>query len=118
MTDPIGTLVDAHLDAWNGPAGPVRDAAVAEIYAPDVLVGEPDAARTGHAGMSEAIDALHAQVPGTAITRSGPVQRAQDLVTYTWVLGAEGRAPVASGRDVLLVRGGRITSLYVLIDTT
>ena len=81
------------------------------------IVGEQGAAHTGHAGMAAAITALHAQVPGAAISRSGPIQTAQDLVTYAWTLGVEGQPPVASGRDVLLVREGRITGLYVVIDS-
>jgi hypothetical protein len=60
-------IVDAHLTAWNGAAGPERDDAIAAIYA--------------------------------------------------WTLGVEGQAPVASGRDVLLMREGRITGLYVVIDS-
>lgn len=114
--DPVEDLVAEHLDTWNAPAGPERDGAVARIYAPDVFVGEPAAAHRGHAGMSAAIAALQAQLPGTAISRSGPIRSAQDLVTYDWALGVEGRPPIASGRDVLLVRDGRISSLYVLID--
>ena len=117
MVEPIASVVTAHLDTWNGPAGADREESIAKIYSSDVFVGEPGAAYQGHAGMSAAIAALQAQLPGTAISRSGPIQTAQDLVTYSWTLGVEGHEPVASGRDVLVVREGQITSLYVLIDT-
>ncbi|WP_158227992.1 nuclear transport factor 2 family protein [Pseudonocardia sp. MH-G8] len=113
----VESVITAHLNAWNGPAGSDRDELIAEFYASDVFVGEPGAAYKGHVGMSEAITALQAQLPGAVISRSGPVQTAQDLVTYSWTLGVEGRAPSASGRDVLVVRDGKITSLYVLIDS-
>ena len=103
----IESIITAHLNAWNGPAGAGRDESIAEIYASDVFVGEPAAAYKGHAGMSEAIANLQAQLPGAVISRTGPVQTAQDLVTYSWTLGVEGRVPTASGRDVLVVRGGR-----------
>ncbi|WP_181784009.1 alpha/beta fold hydrolase [Pseudonocardia pini] len=114
MTRSTEEIVAAHLAAWNRPAGSVS---FAEIYAADVVVGEPGAAHTGHAGMTAAITALQTQVPGAAISRSGPIQTAQDLVTYPWTLGFEGQPPVASGRDVLLVRDGLVTSLYVVIDS-
>ncbi|MEU6643494.1 ABC transporter substrate-binding protein [Saccharomonospora sp. NPDC046836] len=112
----IESIITAHLDVWNGPAGTDRDESIAELYASDVFVGEPEAAYKGHAGMSEAIAALQTQLPGTVISRSGPVQMAQDLVTYSWTLGVDGQVPIASGRDVLVLREGKIASLYVLID--
>src|SRR5690606_32338355 len=116
VAEPIDAMVDLHLAVWNGPAGAGRDTAVAELYAPDVLVAEPDRARHGHAGMDEAGSALQAQFPGTVITRTGPIQVVQDLVTYPWTLGTPGEPPLASGRDVLLVRDGMIASLYVVLD--
>lgn len=112
----IDDVVTAHLNTWNAPAGAARDEAVARTYSSEVFVGEPQAAHRGHAGMSAAIAALQAQLPGTVISRSGPIQTAQDLVTYRWTLGVEGQEPMASGRDVLVVGEGRITSLYVLLD--
>ena len=112
----IENVVTAHLNTWNATAGADRDESIARTYSSDVFVGEPGAAHRGHAGVSAAITALQAQLPGTVISRSGPVQTAQDLVTYSWTLGVEGQEPIASGRDVLVVREGRITRLYVLID--
>lgn len=56
------------------------------------------------------------QIPGATITRSGPIQVAQDLVTYGWTLAvAEGPA-LTTGRNVFIVRDGQVTSLYVVID--
>ena len=113
----IGNLVVAHLDAWNAPAGPDRDQSIATVYSPDVYVGEPGSAYQGYDGMNQAISGLQAQLPGTTITRAGPIQVAQDLVTYSWALGAPGQPPIASGRDVLLMGDNKIVRLYVLIDT-
>ncbi|MGV0625206.1 nuclear transport factor 2 family protein [Mycolicibacter minnesotensis] len=110
------SIIVAHLNAWNSPSGPAREQAIAQIYSPDVFVGEPAAALTGHAGVEEAIAALQAQLPNTVITRTGPTQISQDLATYAWTLGpAEGPA-LTSGRDVLIIRDGKVASLYVIID--
>jgi len=117
MKDSLEGIIAAHLDAWNAPSGPDRDRSVAEVYSPEVFVGEPGAALHGHSGMTKAISGLQAQIPGTTLSRSGPIQSVQDLVTYTWTLGVEGQPAIASGRDVLIVRDSKITSLYVLIDT-
>jgi len=116
MKEPLESIVAAHLSAWNLPAGAERDKVVADVYSADVFVGEPDTAYHGHSGMTEAISGLQAQIPGTAISRSGPIQAVQDLITYSWDLGVDGQPPMASGRDVLIVREDKITSLYVLID--
>ena len=116
MTGSVERAVSAHLEIWNAPAGPERTKAIADVYSSDVFIGEPDAKRRGHSGMAEAISALQSELPGTSITRSGPIQTVQDLVTYTWELGAGSGPPMATGRDVLMLRDGRITGLYVLID--
>lgn len=115
--DDVDTLVTRHLEAWNAPPGPARTAAVAATYTDDVLVGEPTSSDRGHAGMERAISGLQEQAPGATITRRGPVQVAQEMVTYAWGLGASPDTPVATGRDVLLVREGRIAALYVVVDT-
>ncbi|WP_122817912.1 nuclear transport factor 2 family protein [Nocardioides pantholopis] len=117
VAGPIEPLVAAHLDAWNAPAGPGRDQAVERIYAADVSIAEPSGVLQGHDGMGHAISRLQAQLPGTSITRSDPIQVVQDLVTYRWTLGPPGRSPNAAGRDVLIVRDGRIASVYVVMDT-
>ncbi|MGV9310760.1 nuclear transport factor 2 family protein [Streptomyces sp. NPDC003691] len=117
MEDSVEGVVTAHLAAWNSSAGAERDSLIAKVYSPDVFIGEPGAAHRGHEGMNAAISGLQEQLPGTVITRSGPVQQAQDLVTYSWTLGAPDGPVKASGRDVLLVGDGRIARLYVVIDT-
>jgi hypothetical protein len=113
----VENIVVAHMEAWNAPAGPERERAIAEVYTADVFVGEPDARLTGHSGVEQAIAALQAQLPGMALTRGGPLREVQDLVTYPWTIGAEGSSPVVSGHDVLILRDGKVSRLYVLIDS-
>jgi hypothetical protein len=113
----VESIVAAHLETWNAPAGPARQESIAQVYTADVFVGDPETGLTGHAGMEQAIAATQAQLSGMAITRSGPLQEAQDLVTYPWSVGAEGGSTVASGRDVLIIRDGKVSSLYALIDS-
>jgi len=116
VNDSIDDLVAAHLDTWNSRNGSGRQRSIAAIYTTDVTIGEPGARHTGHGGMNDAISALQAQLPNTTITRSGPIQTAQELVTYPWVLGAVGQPPIAAGRDVLLVVDEAISHVFVLVD--
>jgi hypothetical protein len=112
----IEELISAHLAAWNAPAGPNRSRLIAAAYAPAVYIAEPQGALHGHDGMEQAIAGLQAQLPQTTITRTGPVQVSQDMVTYAWSLGASEGPAAATGRDVLIVSAGKVVSLYVVID--
>ncbi|MCR6030581.1 hypothetical protein GGQ22_03890 [Nocardioides sp. zg-579] len=62
------------------------------------------------------VDALQAQAPGARIARSGPIQVAQDLVTYSWTLTVGDGPALATGRDVLIVRDDEVVSLHVVVD--
>lgn len=116
--DHIENIVAAHLAAWNASAGPDRTRLIASVYASDVLIGEPQRALCGHDGMEQAIASIQAQLPDTTISRSGPIQVAQDLVTYAWSLGAADGPVIAAGRDVLIIRDGKVVSLYIVIDAS
>lgn len=116
MSESIEGLVAAHLKVWNSPDGPDRQQRIATVYTADVTIGEPTARLTGHAGMNDAISALHDQLPNTTITRTGSIQTAQELVTYQWVLGTVGGPPIVMGRDVLLVVDQAISHVFVLVD--
>lgn len=116
MPESVEAIVDAHLSVWNSADTADRKRAIASIYSPEVFVGEPGSAQAGHEGMAQAIAGLRAQLPGTVLTRSGPIQIAQDMATYGWNLGPVGGETIVTGRDVLLIRDGLISSLYVVID--
>lgn len=113
---PVESIVTAHLDTWNASAGPQRAQSIASVYSSEMFIGEPQAALRGHPGMEQAIARLQAQIPGSTLARSGPIQVVQDLVTYRWTLASGDGAALAAGRDVLIIRDDLITSLYVLID--
>lgn len=117
MPESIEKLIDDHLSAWNSPPSAQREELIAATYAADLFVGEPQAALTGHDGVTTAIDGLAAQVPGGSLHRTSGISQVQDLVTYTWGLLVDGN-DVATGRDILLVADNVITRLYVLIDGT
>jgi hypothetical protein len=106
MTKPMAHIVTEHPTIWNSPAGEDRSRSIASTYSDDVLVAEADAVYDGHEGDEKAIDALQADMPGMRLELDGPMQAAQDLSTYSWTLGPDGGAPVATGRDVITVQDG------------
>lgn len=114
--DTIQTLVTRHLQAWSSPPGAERTSEIAEIYADDVYLGEPEAASTGHDGVEHAIAGLQGALPGMVLTQRGAIQTAQDMSTYAWELGPIGQPAAARGRDVIFVTGSRISRMYVVID--
>jgi hypothetical protein len=116
MTISIAQVAAEHLAIWNTAATEERNRAIASTYSNDVFVGEADAVYRGHQGVAQAIDALHAGVPGTQLELSGAIQTAQALSTYAWTLAPAGAAPVMTGRDVIAVRDGVIESVHVFID--
>jgi hypothetical protein len=114
--DPIHALVDRHLSTWNSSPGDDRAEDIAAVYTDDVFVGESGASYTGHGGVEQAISGLQSAIPGMTLSLRGGIQTAQDMSTYAWELGPGGAPPVATGRDVILVTGGRISRIYVVID--
>lgn len=90
MASSVTSIAAEHLRIWNAEPGAERTAALAGAYSTDVVVAEPAAAYVGHAGVEQAIDGLHAALPGMTLQLTGPIQTAQELSTYTWTLGTDG----------------------------
>jgi hypothetical protein len=116
MTESINAIAAEHLRIWNSQPSEERSSAVAGIYASDAVVAESNATYFGQSGVEQAIDALHAALPGMQLEITGPIQTAQQLSTYTWTLGPQGQHAVVIGRDALTIKDGVITALYVFID--
>ena len=94
-----------------------RQAAIAEIYAPDAVLYEPDASATGYEAINEAVETLLANLPPEFVfTAKGPAVGHHGIARLRWAAGPA-KGPVAvTGTDVAHVIGGRIHSLYVLLD--
>lgn len=116
MNSPIAQVVAEHLAVWNTPAGEERRRSIVTRYSHDVFVAESEAVYHGHDGVGQAIDALQAAVPGMQLELTGTIQTVQSLSTYRWNLKVDAEKVVASGRDIIHVQDGVITSVYVLLD--
>ena len=120
MADPKGyeQLLNANLVRVFGERNPERRrAAIAEIYARDAVLYEPDAMATGHDAINEAVEELLASLPaGFAFIANGPAVGHHGIARLRWS-SAPVNGPVAvTGTDVAHIADGRIQSLYVLLD--
>ncbi len=91
--------------------------ALAELYADDATLYEPDRSFTGHAAINQAVEALLAHLPPDFVFRAiGPAVGHHSVARLRWQAGPpSGPAPV-TGTDVARVEGGRIQTLHVFLD--
>ena len=112
----IRSLIDRHLGIWSTPGLAARTGMIAETYREDVVLVKPHLTSTGRDRLNDAIEGLQVQVSNMTFAVSSPVQTAQDTVTYAWNLGPPDGTPVATGRDVLVVRDGLIPAGSVFVE--
>ena len=117
-TDDTNALLDANLVRVFGERNrDRRQAAIAELYAPDAVLYEPDATATGHEAINEAVETLLANLPPAFVfTAQGPAIGHHGVARLRWAAGPPDGPAAVTGTDVAHVAGGRIQSLYVLLD--
>jgi SnoaL-like domain len=94
-----------------------RMAAIAELYAADAVLYEPDAALTGHAAISQAVETLLSSLPPNVVfTAIGPAIGHHGLGRLRWQAGSSGGPAAVTGTDVARFEGGRIQTLHVFLD--
>lgn len=94
-----------------------RVKAIAELYAEDATLYEPDSSVTGHAAINQAVETLLSNLPPNFVFRAiGPAVGHHGLARLRWQAGPP-RGPVAvTGTDVARIAGGRIETLHVFLD--
>ncbi|MCR0983404.1 nuclear transport factor 2 family protein [Roseomonas populi] len=95
-----------------------RRAAIAELYAEDLVFADPHGTQHGQAALDKAVERLHEELPGFVFTETGPAQAVEGAGRLAWGFGPPGQPPRVTGLDVVLVREGRITSLFTFLDPT
>lgn len=94
-----------------------RRAAIAEIYAPDAVLYEPDASATGHDAIDDAVEALLTSLPPMFVfTALGPAVGHHGVARLRWAAGPANGPAAVTGTDVAHIADGRIHNLYVLLD--
>ena len=96
-----------------------RMKAIAELYADDAILYEPDAAATGHVAISQAVKTLLSSLPPDFIfTAIGPAVGHHGLGRLRWQSGPPDGPAAVTGMDVARIEGGRIQTLHVFLDPT
>jgi len=97
-----------------------RAKAIAELYAVDATLYEPpDASATGHAAISQAVEALLANLPPNFVfTAIGPAVGHHGMGRLRWQSGPPDGPAAVTGTDVAQIEGGRIQTLHVFLDPT
>ena len=94
-----------------------RQAAIAEIYAPDAVLYEPDVSAAGHQAINDAVETLLANVPPEFVfTAQGAAIGHHGIARLRWAAGPPNGPVAVTGTDIALVAAGRIQRLYVLLD--
>jgi hypothetical protein len=94
-----------------------RMKAIAELYADDAVLYEPDASATGHAAIGEAVETLLSSLPPNfAFTAIGPAVGHHGVGRLRWQAGPPNGPAAVTGTDVARFEGGRIQTLHVFLD--
>jgi SnoaL-like domain len=91
--------------------------AIAELYADNAILHEPDASATGHAAISRAVDTLLSGLPANFVfTAMGPAVGHHGMGRLRWRSGPPNGPAAVTGTDVARIEGGRIQTLHVFLD--
>jgi hypothetical protein len=91
--------------------------AIAELYADDATLHEPHASATGHAAISQAVEALLSSLPPNFVFSAlGPAVGHHGLGRLRWQSGPPNGPVAVTGTDVARIEGGRIQTLHVFLD--
>ncbi|GAA1840549.1 hypothetical protein GCM10009836_19870 [Pseudonocardia ailaonensis] len=112
----IAELMQIHLMGVFGERdGARRRERIAEFYAPDLVMHDPEGAITGVEALDAKAQELLDQAPDFVFSPAGPVEVVHDLGHLPWSFGPAGAPPVVRGRDIALVRDGRIAVAYTIL---
>ena len=114
----IDALMRANLTRVFSERDPTRRiAAIREIYAPDAVLYEQEAAVKGPDAISQAVTDLQANMPPDFIfTAVRPALGHNGVARLQWTGGQPGKPPIVTGLDVAHIEGGLIRTLHVFID--
>jgi hypothetical protein len=91
--------------------------AIAQLYAPDATLYEPDSEAKGHVAINHAVDELFSHLPPTfTFSANCPAVGHHNIGRLRWKAGPPNGPVAVTGTDVAHFENGRIHSLYVFLD--
>ena len=101
---------------WNERNTELRQQALAELYAADATLYEPDGVAIGWEAIANRVRELHAVLgPVARLEYAGPILHHHGVSIGRWRVGPAS-APLATGTDVVHLHDGVVTCMYVFID--
>ncbi|HWX04123.1 nuclear transport factor 2 family protein [Collimonas sp.] len=117
ITDQANAIASRYIAAWDETDAVRRRALIANVFTPDASYLDPMARSSGHDGLDAMIGAVQQQFAGLRFRLHGKQDGHNDVVRFSWALGADGAEPVAYGTDVAVVAAdGRIRSVTGFLD--
>jgi hypothetical protein len=90
---------------------------IAQLYASDATLYEPDSEAKGHVVINYAVDELLSHLPPTfAFSANGPAVGHHNIGRLRWKAGPPNGPVAVSGTDIAHFENGRIHSIYVFLD--
>ena len=115
--DRIRELLDRNLQEVFGENDEDRRrAAIDQLWAKDGVLYVPPGIIVGRDAIAKFAGDLRKTHPNFVYTPHGAPQVLHDAGRLAWGSGPRGEAPEYTGWDVVTVRDGRITALYVFLD--
>ena len=99
-TTDITTVVDTYLAMWNEPELGDRALLIERAWTADGRYVDPLQEATGHAAMSEMVDAIQERFPGHTFRRQSGVDAHHDQVRFAWDLAGPDGTVVVTGLDL------------------
>ncbi|WP_066817118.1 nuclear transport factor 2 family protein [Sphingomonas mali] len=113
----IRELLDRNLQEVFGESDDERRrAAIDELWAEDGVLYVPPGMIVGRKAIDKFAGELRATHPNFVYTPHGTPQVLHDAGRLAWGSGPRGETPEYTGWDVITVRDGRISALYVFLD--
>ena len=94
-----------------------RRAAIDELYTEDCVINLPIGRYVGRAALHRIAGELRATHPSYVYTPYMVPETVQDGTRVNWGSGPAGEPPSYTGLDFIIVRDGKIASLYVFLDS-
>ena len=93
-----------------------RRAAVQDLYTEDCVLHVPPGVFVGHDALDKFAGDLRAKHPHFVYTPHGEPQALHNAGILAWGSGPKGDVPDYTGLDVVIVRDGKIATLYVFLN--
>ena len=118
MNERIHELLHRNLQEVFGEGDATRRrTAIEELYTEDCVLYVPPGNFVGHAALDKFAGDLRATHPHFVYTPHGEPQALHNAGRLAWGSGPRGEAPEYTGLDVIIVRDGKIATLYVFLDS-